>query len=456
MSAPKTFASSTVTLRRLRMRLCALAAFMFSCTTQYNAYSAPPILPGATGFGIDTVAGSGRHLPKARSSIYIITNLRDEGPRSLRDCVNQRGPRTCLFATSGQIFLSKAIRIKNPFITIAGQTAPRPGITLRGAGLSVETHDVLIQHLAIRPGDSRGGQPPEQRDGVSIGAAPPRTAFNVVLDHLSLTWATDENASTAYSTTHDITISHSLIAEGLHRSIHPKGPHSKGLMIGDGSKRISILRNVLAFNEERNPYLKPDTSTEFINNVVYGWGPNGGWSLCNISNYDNSSLPIELTFIGNTYKPGPSSAPLWPLYAKSTPLGNQIFEADTIAPARPENVPTAKTASVISPPVASPGTISLPATQAYPLVLETVGSRPGQRSRIDSRIIADIQRGTGELKDCLSGCRRPAGSPRIPRQVWRVPKLPPKPFADTNKDGYTDLENWLHSRAMAVERLRSR
>lgn len=437
----------------LRLGLVALAV---SLTPTRPACAAPPILPGATGFGIETVAGSGRHLPRTRTTIYIITSLRDDGPRTLRDCVNQRGPRTCLFATSGHINLSKAIRIRNPFITIAGQTAPRPGITLRGAGLSVETHDVLIQHLAIRPGDSRGGQPPAQRDGVSIGAAYPRSAFNVVLDHLSLTWAIDENLSTTSPTTHDITISHSLIAEGLHRSIHPKGPHSKGLMIGDGSRRISVLRNVLAFNEERNPYLKPGTSTEFINNVVYGWGPNGGWSLCNISNYDNSSLPIELTFIGNTYKPGPFSAPLWPLYAKNTPLGNQIFEADTIAPARPDNSNTSKTASVFSPPLVSPDTIALPAAQAYPIVLETVGARPGQRNRTDFRVIANIKTGTGDLKDCVTGCGRPAGPLRPSRQVWRVPRLPPRPFADTNSDGYTDLENWLQARALAVERIRSR
>ena len=415
-------------------------------------------VPNLLGFGTKTVAGSGRNLKKINSQIFFVTNLNDNGRGSLRACAEARGPRTCIPLVGGVIPLSKSIRIRSPFLTLAGQTAPFPGLTLTQAGISIETHDVLIQHIAIRPGDSVRGAPPKERDGISIGAPPPRSAYNVVIDHVSLTWAIDENISTAYPRTHHVTIANSIIAEGLHNSIHPKGPHSKGIMVGDYSKKISIIRNLVAFNEERNPYLKPGTSTEFINNVVYGWGPKGGWSLCNLTNNTDLQEPVLLSFVGNVYRPGPESIRLPALYAKKLDPRSLIYARDNISPVESNEQTAASTeakriaqTSIAYPPIAAALRATLPTDRLLESISSYVGARPSERDEIDARIVREVNTSTGTLKDCTLGCSRATGAVFAAPYTYRQLKLPKRPFGDANKDGYTNLENWLHGFARQVE-----
>lgn len=418
-----------------------------------------PVVPGLSGWGVDSFGGSGRHLTPPSSRIIIVSNVMDRGAGTLRACVEATGPRTCVFEVGGVIALSRDLKIKSPYITIAGQTAPPPGISLIHAGIRVATHDVLIQHIAIRPGDSLEGSPPQERDGLSIGTPPPQSARNVVIDHLSLTWAIDENLSTAYKLTRDVTIAHSIIAEGLYDSIHPKGPHSKGILIGDSSKRISIHRNLLANNEERNPYLKPGTQVEFINNVVYGWGPRGPWSLCNLTNNERYDAPILLNFIGNVYRAGPSSADGLPVYAKRLSSGSQIYLSDNIGPAGgytsignsqgaslPLNVHT------LPRPLSSPATRAriLPASDVMDEVIPTVGARPFYRAPHDERIISNVRARRGELKNCVSRCGASKGEPTNVRSSFRRVTLPESPFTIA-ENGYTNLENWIQDYARHVE-----
>jgi hypothetical protein len=418
-----------------------------------------PISPGLIGFGTRTPAGSGRHLRPPRTRIIRVTSLADYGPGSLRACAEAREARTCIFEVSGEISISRPLRIRSPYITIAGQTAPTPGITISHGGIQIQTHDVFIQHIAIRPGDFREGVPPGERDGISIGSPSPRSAFRVVIDHVSLTWAIDENISTWHPSTRDITITNSIIAEGLYNSIHPKGPHSKGIMIGDGTRNVTLRRNLLASNEERNPYLKPGSATEMINNVVYNWGPRGAWSLCNLSNNDESEVPVALSFIGNSYIPGPRSFFAPPIYAKNLAPGSQIYVRDNRWGYAPmgANSPWAITSvpeapfRASHPPLHSSGSIELSADTAYQTVRRTAGSRPRHRDEVDSRIVTEVATRTGGLKDCLAGCARSVGGwPHITtrRRALRPPR---RPFADTNRDGYTNLENWLHRLAKRVQ-----
>jgi hypothetical protein len=418
-----------------------------------------PIIPTLSGFGTSTVAGSGRHLRNPKARVYRITSLSDRGRGSLRACAEARRPRTCVFEVGGVIQLSRAIKITSPFITIAGQTAPPPGITLINSGLKIATHNVLVQHIAIRPGDATAGEKPSERDGISIGAKPPRSAHDVVIDHVSLTWAIDENASTAYPLTRDITIANSIIAEGLHDSIHPKGPHSKGLMIGDRSKNITIRGNLIAFNEERNPYLKPGTSVEFINNLVYGWGPKGGWSLCNLTNNTESDEPILLTFVGNVYRAAPSSIILPPIYAKKLDPRSEILARDNISPSSPMTATISATHALpahlklmSTPPVSSPRTTPLPASETTHRVLTSAGSRPITRDAHDARIVREVELSTGTLKDCTKGCPRSTGTVSTSTRTRSTLTIPPHPFKDSNGDGYTNLENWLHQKAASLER----
>jgi hypothetical protein len=248
-----------------------------------------------------------------------------------------------------------------------------------------------------------------------------------------------------------VTISNSIIAEGLHRSIHPKGPHSKGVMIGNNSKRISLFRNLISSNEERNPYLKPGSETEMINNVVYGWGGNGGWSLCNLTNNERNNSPVKLSFIGNTYIPGPWSYLTAPIYAKRLARGSRVYVRDSTiimpsnSPANPvisTNLPQGAWVSR-KPPIRSRGKRALARDIAAALVLRSAGSRPFDRSVIDAHIISDVRQRSGSLKDCIVGCARAVGTLPIQSSTYRRLIPPRRPFGDDNNDGYTNLENWI-------------
>lgn len=356
-----------------------------------------PAIPNLRGFGAHTTAGNTRLRNGASPIVFTVTSLADSGANTLRRCIEINAPRRCRFAVAGQIKLRSILKIKNPYISILGASAPSPGITIINGGISIETHDVAIQHLAIRPGDSPQGVPPRFRDAVSIGAPPPRSAYNVALDHLSLTWAVDENLSTAYPTTRDVTIANSIIAEGLDRSIHPKGPHSKGVMIGNGSRRITLIRNVISSNEERNPYIKPASGVEMINNLVYGWGSKGPWSLCNLSNNDDEFKPVQLSFISNLYIPGPWSYHGEAVWAKEIDPRSKIYISDSGINFNHRE------ALVSAPPLESkvvPGARDIVSTEVlYKELVKDVGSRPFDRSEIDKRILEDIAHRRGGIRD---------------------------------------------------------
>jgi hypothetical protein len=472
------------TVIQVMVGVCALAQpciadnLLHQVTAEAAASKIPPILPGIRGFGTSTVAGSGRHRVPARTTLITVTTLRDDGAGSLRACIDHSTPRTCIFEVSGEIKLRSQLTVSAPYLTVAGQTAPEPGITISGGTLRIETHDVLIQHLAIRPGDGPSAVKPSERDGISIGAAPPGSAHHVVIDHVSATWAIDENISTWYPSTHAVTISNSLIAEGLHNSIHPKGAHSKGILIGDGSRRVSLIQNLIALNVERNPYLKPGSSTELLNNVVYGWGSAGGWNLCNISDSSGSRAPTLVTLIGNLFKPAPWSFKNAPVYGRPVAPGTRVYVHDNIGPNRGlESQPSDDWAATslpptpyraASPPIRSDHRISLSASASYEYVLRNAGSRPRSRSTTDARIISDVRSGGGAVRDCVVRDCTAQCQPRTgrnggdltcsttplekPQRSERRRLTPPKRSLELQRGTrYTRLELWLQEAARTVE-----
>jgi hypothetical protein len=171
-----------------------------------------------------------------------------------------------VFEVGGVIDLGRStLEVREPFVTIAGHTAPSPGITLIRGGMDVRTHDVIIEHIRIRPGDN--GEP--RASGFAEDSISTVAARNVVVDHCSLTWAVDENLSASgprftgatpcewqAGTSANILFSNNLLAEGLADSTHPKFEHSKGSLIHDNIQNIWIYRNVYAHNFERNPLFK--------------------------------------------------------------------------------------------------------------------------------------------------------------------------------------------------------
>src|SRR5688572_19203803 len=152
------------------------------------AAQALPVIPGGAGYGMETVAGRG-------GKVYRVTNVNASGTGSLKACIDAEGPRTCIFDVSGTIRITTDLVIRNDKLTIAGQTAPSPGILLRGAALKILASDVLVQHLRVRPGDDTNGPDPGNRDALKIEGNSSKKVQNIVIDHCSFEWAVDETVS---------------------------------------------------------------------------------------------------------------------------------------------------------------------------------------------------------------------------------------------------------------------
>jgi hypothetical protein len=401
------------------------------------------VFPGAEGFGTDTVAGRG-------GQIIVVSTLAESGPGSLREALSASGPRVVLFEVGGVIALSSAVVISNPYVTVAGQSAPDPGITLTGAGLVVTTHDVLVQHIRSRPGDDPAGPDPEGRDGIGVVGRPDGSGetFNVVIDHCSVSWAIDEGVSTWYAGVHDVTFSNNIIAENLAHSLHPKGEHSKGLLIGDHSRRISVIGNLFAHNTRRNPLLKGDTSTLVANNIIY----NPGSQAIGFSDPEWSG-PSRASIIGNLVIPGASTTSsaraIWRGIETSGDI--QVYADDTSIRDSTTDpwVPDSRMSRVLvaEPPVSvAPLSLSA-AADLEATLLTSAGARPAARDAVDIRIVASVENRSGRIIDSPAE----VGGYPTPTPGSHTLAIPPDPHGDDDGDGYTNLEEWLHTLAAGVE-----
>jgi hypothetical protein len=213
-----------------------------------------PAFSGAVGWAAATQGGRG-------GKIIRVSNLNAVGPGSFRAALASKGPRIIVFEVGGVIDLDRqTLKISEPYVTVAGQTAPSPGVTLIRGGIDIAAHDVIIRHLRIRPGQAGAAK----GSGWGEDSISTASAFNVIIDHCSLTWATDENLSASgprftgaspdewrAGTSHSITFSQNIIAEGLADSSHAKFEHSKGTLIHDNASKIMIYGNLYAHNYER-------------------------------------------------------------------------------------------------------------------------------------------------------------------------------------------------------------
>lgn len=165
-----------------------------------------PAFPGAEGFGAGTPGGRG-------GKVFEVTNLNDSGSGSLRSAIEEKGPRIVVFRVAGTIPLKSSLIITNPYLTVAGQTAPGGGLTLRGvfpgdeALIQIKTHDVIVRFLSIRAG------PPLAGDGMEISSSDLHETYNIVIDHNSVSWAVNRNLVTWYDA-HDISNSVEYILRG--------------------------------------------------------------------------------------------------------------------------------------------------------------------------------------------------------------------------------------------------
>lgn len=250
-----------------------------------------PAFPTAEGYGMYTVGGRG-------GDVYEVTNLNDSGKGSLRQAVNAKGPRTVVFRVSGTIELKKPLTINNPYITIAGQTAPGDGICIKDYPLNISADEVIIRHLRVRLGDRSG----QDADAISC-----RGHKNIILDHISASWSIDETMSIYMC--ENVTIQWCIISESLFASNHIKGNHGFGGIWGNNY--ATYHHNLIACHSSRNPRFASGAGyNDYRNNVIYNWGYNS----CYGGEKDHPEIKntfgsFTVNMVANYYKPGPATQP---------------------------------------------------------------------------------------------------------------------------------------------------
>jgi hypothetical protein len=283
---------NTLTCNYFTLLLLSSTLLLSSCHTRQRAEASGPreqllAFPGAQGFGAFARGGRG-------GKVMEVTNLNDSGHGSLREAVETGGPRTVIFRISGNIDLKTPLVITNPYITIAGQTAPGDGICLKGCPLDVrDTHDVVIRFIRVRPG-IESGLPGDEIDGIEV-----RDSKNIILDHCTVSWTVDEAINT-WKGTENITVQWCMVAEPLNRSVHHKGAH--GFAASLGGKKASYHHNLFAHAAGRNPSIGgnseyPSDTVDFRNNVIFNYGHR----TCD-------GKPGSINFVNNYYIPGPATA----------------------------------------------------------------------------------------------------------------------------------------------------
>ena len=259
-----------------------------------EGFKRAPAFPGAEGFAKYT-SGAGT------AECCWVTTLDDYDPEqdapiagSLRKAIEPGGPRTVLFRVSGTIELKASLQIYKPFLTLAGQSAPGDGICLKNYGVAVRTSEVIIRYLRLRPGDEVGKRKaklgdPYSTDVLTIyagdwiaGRTKEASTHNVIIDHCSFSWASDETVSIPNigTSTHN-TVQWCLISEALNDSTHNKGPHGFGSILG--GKNASFHHHLYAHLTERAPAISADIGN-FRNNVIYdaqGFGSGNFNYVCN-------------------------------------------------------------------------------------------------------------------------------------------------------------------------------
>lgn len=399
-----------------------------------------PAFPGAAGPGSDATGGRG-------GDVYHVTSLGDDRntPGTLRHGLTTVPPegRTIVFDIAGVIRLQPPGRpgwltSDQSNITIAGQTAPPPGITVIGQATKLTGSNVILRHLRFRPGLDQKQPKQATNDGLTLYLK------NSVVDHVTATWADDE----AISVTDDarnVTVQYCLMAEGLNY----KG-HSFGCLISSDhdDALVSYHHNLFAHNKSRLPRLGSEKGNgvilAFTNNVIYDWQGKAGYSANDMNS--GKPLPNRTNFIGNYYITGPSNRPgdvafdganeQTVIHQQGNFLdinGNGRFDGRDVG----WKLFQGKYSKAGQPFDVSTGPIE-PAEAAISRVLERAGAFWWQRDEIDARIVGQVRQQTGKMIQDISDV---GGFPTI------TPVHRPADF-DTDRDGMADA--WERARKLVV------
>ncbi len=463
--------SYSIKTRPTRAVACALVLNAVAA----NAHARTLAFPGAEGAGQYAQGGRG-------GAVYKVTSLEDSGDGTLRAAIEAKGARTVVFDVSGTITLATPLRIENPQITIAGQTAPGDGITLRAQPLIIAADDVIVRYIRSRLGESGA-----QADAMTVVKG-----RNIIIDHVSASWSTDEALSLSSRFNppengfYDVTVQWSIISESLDRSTHEKGRHGYGTLIrASNGAKISFHHNLWAHHQARMPRpgnykdasLDPEGPIiDFRNNVFYNWGgdpqanhtkdgPLAGTGRIDklAAGYNaDTNAAVTVNFINNAYKRGPDSR------------ANLIFcEHDQAARtflsgnAMNGKLPADQWGLVACDPpasyrLASPARIAEPVTEtaitAYKRVLATAGASK-TRDIVDKRIVTEVRKGRGRIIDSeksvggwptLRSTPTPEdkdgdGMPDAWERKHKLDPLDPTDGASSASDGYTNLERYLNA-----------
>lgn len=370
--------------------------------------------PGAQGWAAHTPGGRG-------GRIIRVTTLAAEGPGSFAAAVNAQGPRIVVFEVGGVIDLGlKTIAIKEPFLTIAGQTAPHPGVTLIRGGIDIATHDVIVRHIRVRPGDGGLGR----FAGHDFDAISTVRAHDVIVDHCSLTWGTDEGLSASGTrfaegpnttenfrngTSRRITFSNNLVAEGLAYANHAKGEHSKGSLIHDHVQDVLIVGNLYAHNYERNPLFKGGVHGQIVNNLVYNPGARAmHYNLIAEEWIGHDYEKGEMIIRGNVLRAGKDTHKIALLMVGGSGdldvfmqdnLAVDLLGEKTIPMTGRYTTAPIEVAELKKAPELPFGVKPLPSAQVQDAVIAGAGATPWDRDLVDRRIVADVIEGRGEIID---------------------------------------------------------
>ncbi len=483
----------------MKRNLLTLLAAIFAMVA--TAQDQAPAFPGAEGHGRYVTGG---RASDGTTKVYHVTTLEDNTsgniPNSLRWALKQSGPRTIVFDVSGIIELKADLTI-NANTTIAGQTAPAPGITLRYYTVRPNGNNIIMRYIRIRRGEEK-----DVNEGADATWA--RNFKGLILDHCSFSWSIDEVAS--YYDNRDFTMQWCSVAEALNNAGHGKGAHGYGGIWG--GKQASFHHNLIAHVNNRAPRLNGARygwdgydKTKYINTidaervdlrncVMYNWG-NGNGAYAGQGGYHN--------IVNNYYKAGPSTKNKTRVFQcghtnndkddngkKIDPKGTHIYGHFYIngnyvtAASSPANYDwngviiddgntTIKDTIKLTEPVITGDITTHTAQVAYEKVLANVGASL-YRDAVDTRHVEEAKNGTATYKGSVSGAQgqldkvsdqgtyelestsRPEGfdtdGDGIPDEWETANGLNPNDKSDgnaktidTTKGWYTNLEVYLNS-----------
>jgi pectate lyase len=404
-------------MTRLVCYLFFFASTFAACTSsktvaqsQQNVNEGPLAFPGADGYGRFTKGGRG-------GRVIVVSNLNDKGPGSLRDAVEGKSPRIVVFAVSGTIHLESKLDFLSD-LTVAGQTAPGGGICLADFPVFIRGNNIIVRYLRFRMGDKnqRGGMVDGNGGDDAFGGT---RKNNIIVDHCSLSWSTDEVFSIYAGDS--TTLSWNLIAEPMNYSYHfesgDKDYEHHGYGAIWGGKHLSAHHNLFAHCNSRTPRFdgirnSQVENVDYRNNVIYDWGENNvyageGGNYNIINNYYKwgpSTKQVVKYRIVNPYKRDPD-IPFGKFYLE----GNYVDGASDVTANNWKGLILNKgneaDMASVKMNVAFPAAPihSENAREAYESVLKNVGAILPQRDTLDQRIINEVKNRTGRMIDVQGG-----------------------------------------------------